>query len=76
MLYNAVLSRRAARKILRFMVGKSTLIGILILFLSGCVAQLVRIPVPVNLVESAQIKNMPNVRYWGDALPKNINEEL
>lgn len=44
------------------------------LIVGACAAQLVRTPVPVSLVDQAAIKNAPNVRYWGDALPKNIGE--
>ena len=44
------------------------------LVVSGCAAQLVRTPVPLNLVDQATIKNAPDVRYWGDALPKNIRQ--
>ena len=41
---------------------------------SGCAAQLIRTPVPANLVDRATIKDAPDVRYWGDALPKNIRQ--
>lgn len=50
------------------------MIAVAILAVSGCAAQLVRTPVPANLVDRAVIKNAPDVRYWGDALPKNIRQ--
>ncbi|MGH1418405.1 MAG: patatin-like phospholipase family protein [Hyphomicrobiaceae bacterium] len=48
----------------------------LVVLLAGCAAQLVRTPVPLNLVDSVQVEGLPDVRYWGDALPKNITSEL
>lgn len=44
--------------------------------LAGCAAQLVRTPVPLSLVNEAQVEDLPDVRYWGDALPKNIRSRI
>ncbi len=44
--------------------------------LAGCAAQLVRTPVPLALVDQVEVKNQPDVRYWGDALPKNIRQKI
>jgi len=30
----------------------------------------------VNLVDKAQVPGLPDVRYWGDQLPKNIAEKI
>ncbi len=59
---------------LRLRLGIKVLITIAALAIAGCAAQLVRTPVPVSLVDQAEIENAPNVRYWGDALPKNIRQ--
>ena len=50
------------------------MIAVATVAISGCAAQLVRTPVPANLVDKAAIANAPDVRYWGDALPKNIRQ--
>ncbi len=58
----------------RLRLGITVLIAIATLVIAGCAAQLVRTPVPLRLVDQAAIENAPNVRYWGDALPKNIHQ--
>ncbi|MCH9764774.1 MAG: patatin-like phospholipase family protein [Alphaproteobacteria bacterium] len=42
----------------------------------GCAAQLIREPVPAQLIDVAEIENFSGVRYWGDSLPKNIKQEM
>ncbi|MFY0610068.1 MAG: patatin-like phospholipase family protein [Hyphomicrobiaceae bacterium] len=51
-------------------------IAVAALVIGGCAAQLVRTPVPANLVDQAAIADAPDVRYWGDALPKNIRQAI
>jgi hypothetical protein len=48
----------------------------LLLGLGGCAAVLVRTPVPANLLDQAQISHMPDIRYWGDAMPRNIARDM
>ncbi len=48
----------------------------LMVLLSGCAAQLVRTPVPLSLVDEVQVVGLPDVRYWGDALPKHIRQKM
>ncbi len=54
---------------------RTTLFAITLL-LAGCAAQLVRTPVPLSLVDEVKVKGSPDVRYWGDALPKNIAQQM
>ena len=54
--------------------GTAALLAAATLVAAGCAAKLVRTPVPVSLVDQAAIAYAPNVRYWGDALPKNIRQ--
>ncbi|VAW16158.1 hypothetical protein MNBD_ALPHA09-1649 [hydrothermal vent metagenome] len=42
-----------------------------LLMLQACAAELARNPVPQALAGEAQVANMPQVRYWGDALAPN-----
>lgn len=56
--------------------GNAAFIAAATLVIAGCAAKLVRTPVPVNLVDQAAIAHAPNVRYWGDALPKNIRQAI
>ena len=54
--------------------GTVAVVALAALAIGACASQLVRTPVPVSLVDRAAIENAPNVRYWGDALPKNIHQ--
>ncbi len=51
------------------------LTGIVVVTLAACAGPQ-RDPVPIEALEIAQIPNMPNVRYWGDAPPPNLLEML
>ena len=54
----------------------TALIAAMMFAVSGCAAQLIRNPVPLNLVNEAKIENLPDVRYWGDELPHHIKHEM
>jgi predicted acylesterase/phospholipase RssA len=41
-----------------------------VVLVSGCAATLLRVPLPVDLVEQAAIPGIPDARYWGDASPE------
>lgn len=52
------------------------IIGACLVLLGGCAAQIMRTPVPAALVDAARIQDLPNVRYWGDDVPPNIDQEI
>ncbi len=48
------------------------LTAVMALLLAGCAAQVVREPVPANLVDTAAIPGMEHARFWGDEIPADI----
>ena len=66
-----LLARMVIRNLLRFCVSLIAFVSV-----AGCAAQLVHTPVPFNLVDEARIDSVDGVRYWGDALPKDIEQRI
>lgn len=48
----------------------------LVLILAGCAASLIRNPVPAALINQAHIRNLDDVRFWGDTVPKDLDRLL
>lgn len=44
--------------------------------LAGCATSLARVPVPRDLVDSAQISGLPPVRVWGDEIPADLPQRV
>ncbi len=45
-----------------------------LLVLQGCMALQVRHPLPENLMDQAQVDDMPGIRAWGDALSESLEK--
>ncbi len=48
----------------------------LLVFALGACSGPERNPVPIDLMSAATIPNLPDVRYWGDTPPENLDELL
>lgn len=51
-------------------------ICLLVIAVSGCASTRERDPVPENLVEEASVPGVPEIRFWGDAIPADIDERF
>ena len=55
--------------------SRVVLVTLLALALGACSGP-ERNPVPIDLMSAATIPNLPDVRYWGDTPPENLDELL
>ena len=50
------------------------LLAVLVFLSQGCIALQVRHPLPENLLDQAQVADLPGIRAWGDSLSESLEK--
>jgi len=50
--------------------------AVVIVFIAGCASPIQRNPVPEDLVDVAQVKDLSDIRYWGDSQIDNLDSVM
>ena len=65
-------TEKNARRQARFVI--LALLMVLMFLIQGCMALQVRQPLPENLLDQAQVADLPGIRAWGDTLSESLEK--